>query len=144
MVLAYDCTMESLEFATHPPGYPAFVIDDRPGFERLSGFKCDTERLKDHVQKVCHKLPKVAPGDKYGGWSVWSSNGHYNDGWEYGHTCYTERDGKQVYDAGKARRIGLRHVSEYRIPTEICHGYLARPWFDCRNLGWFCDEYASS
>lgn len=78
-------------------------------YEKLD-IQVETQKLVEHLNDVVLKVgPPVIQGakiglDYFGGWSVYSSNGRYDDGFEIGTT--------------------KTHQVEYRTPTEICTGYL--------------------
>lgn len=88
----------------------------RPLYEKLD-IEIETQRLVQHLNDVVLKVgpPKIqgaALGLNYfGGWSVYSGNGHVHDGWE----------------------VGTRGV--HRTPTEICTGYLKEVMDKFEDLG---------
>ena len=92
-------------------------------YEQLP-FKVDIARLREHLESHVLSLPAVSRGE-FDGWSVLSSNGSYLDGWEYGSLCVREVDGRQFIDYEAAEKMGVKDVNAYRVPTEICTGYLA-------------------
>ena len=87
-------------------------------------FRFDVEKLQKHVQT--HVLP-LAPhmvGQFFGGWSVLSSNGSYLDGWVSGDKAYRPDFMPGATLEEKNAALGVRPLSEYSKPTDICHGYL--------------------
>jgi len=83
----------------------------------------DIVKLQEHInQHVIHFEP-AQQSPQFGGWSVLSSNGNYQDGWHPGFLALkdgmTEEQKQQTL-----QNMGAKRSTEYVIPTEICHGYL--------------------
>lgn len=113
------------------------LVAHGPGFERAPGLQFDIERLRKHLfDAVIPAFPILMQGPWFGGWSVYSSNGCYDNGFEQGHKAFTQQDGKDVYDADKAASLGVRRVADYRYPTQICHGYLGMVMTTILEGGW--------
>jgi hypothetical protein len=96
-------------------------------YEKLEGFQVDVQELQNHFYTVVAVNPPVMQCPAFGGWSIQSGNGSYKDGWAMGHRAY-DRDpvtGKDVFNAERARSMGLLPTEEYKVRTEICTGYLA-------------------
>jgi len=83
----------------------------------------DIARLKAHVEKYVLPLESVQQSPSFGGWSVLSSDGSYKDGWLMGHKVIATEMTKESLDQN-LKKIGFRNIEEYKLPTEICHGYL--------------------
>lgn len=94
-------------------------------FERLENFTVDIEKLQRHLlDSVIPFAPPVMLNDHFGGWSVFSAEGTYKDGWQSGHSCLRQEGSRMVFDEELAKQIGLKPILEYKKPTEICTGYL--------------------
>lgn len=91
-------------------------------FERWDT-KFEIEKLREHLEKYIFPLEPVRQSPSFGGWSVLSSNGSYQDGWAMGHIEISPQMTPEAILAGM-RKAGLKSISEYTLPTEICHGYL--------------------
>lgn len=83
----------------------------------------DIEKLQDHLEKYVIPLEPMKQSDAFGGWSVLSSNGSYQDGWHQGHLLMQVHTNNTAIQQGLTK-MGAKRSSEYVIPTEICHGYL--------------------
>lgn len=87
-------------------------------YEKLD-IHVETQKLVEHVNEVVLKVgPPVIQGakiglDYFGGWSVYSSNGRYDDGFD----------------------VIAALTNEYRTPTEICTGYLKEVMDTFETLG---------
>ncbi len=83
----------------------------------------DIEKLQRHIYDHVLKLEPVQQSSSFGGWSVFSSNSSYKDGWHMGHKKLTPD--LSLEECMKAlASSGAKKGSEYILPTEICHGYL--------------------
>lgn len=106
-------------------------------FERLDRgiLSADISKLRTHLEKFVMPLPPVMNGSYFGGWSVLSSTGDYQDGFQRGQRIYDEdfMPGASVLE--KANALGIKARHHYRIPTQICHGYLAEIVAQMRTLG---------
>lgn len=103
-------------------------------YERLD-LKVDLDQLVNHLKTKVFPLEPVRCGSSFGGWAVQSSNGEYTDGWQPGHLCFSNVDGKLVIDYEKVLKIGLKLPSEYIVPTKICTDYLQAVLDQIKNLG---------
>lgn len=83
----------------------------------------DIEKLQAHLRDHVLPLEPVRQSPSFGGWSVLSANGSYRDGWQQGHKVLTaETTLEQARE--NLSGVGLKRPHEYKVPTEICHGYL--------------------
>jgi hypothetical protein len=83
----------------------------------------DVIKLQEHIAQHVLKLEPAQQSIEFGGWSVLSSNGNYQDGWHQG--ALTLKEGLTNEQQLQAlQKMGAKRSSEYVIPTEICHGYL--------------------
>lgn len=92
----------------------------------ILNFKIDSDKLLAHFQKFVLPLPSVGNPTMFGGWSVLSSDGHYQDGWHSGHISEdrkltVEEQRIALAEATKQRKKTSR---DYCNPTEICHSYM--------------------
>ena len=95
-------------------------------FEKIENFQIDIEKLRAHLwNQVVNASDPVMQGPAFGGWSVLSSQGSVEDGWQQGHLCFKEVDGKMVWDEELAKSLGFVPEYEHKNPTPICTGYLA-------------------
>lgn len=95
-------------------------------YEKIEDLDIDIDKLRDHL--LLNVLPNFEPtmqSTSFGGWSVQSAEGTCDDGWQQGHLCFKEVDGKMVYDYKMAREIKFVPEVKHRKPTPICTGYLA-------------------
>lgn len=81
----------------------------------------DLSRLVDHLNHYVLPLPIQQQSTAFGGWSVFSSNGSYLDGWHKGHSIYFESCPIKAEEI--RHRLGFVG-KKYDQPTEICHSYL--------------------
>lgn len=86
--------------------------------------KFNLDSLRKHLEKNIFPLAPVMVSDHFGGWSVYSSNGSYKDGWAKGQLIYDESFMPGLTIKEKALHLGIKHSTEYIIETEICHGPL--------------------
>lgn len=89
--------------------------------EKLDLF-VDINNLIQHLKDVVLSKPMVRPSDSFGGWSVLSSNGNYQDGWQPGHLLLQA-------DVAEKEKMAIQSTiakkfSDFKIETEICTGYL--------------------
>lgn len=83
----------------------------------------DIGKLREHLEKYVLPLEPVRQSTAFGGWSIQSSNGSYKDGWHLGSVALDDK--MSVEEIKKfIESIGLKPISDYVRPTEICHGYL--------------------
>ncbi len=95
----------------------------------------DIPKLQTHIKDHVWPLAPVFVGSYFGGWSVWSSNGTYQDGFQRGEQI-SDPDfmpGSMIKE--KAIALGIKSIDEYRVPTSICFGYLAEVVEQIRALG---------
>jgi hypothetical protein len=76
---------------------------------------------KELVASIANKDP-IMTGKGFGGWSVTSSNGSYEDGWLKSKPLFDakEKTIEEVREANLA--VGFKGPQHYRKPTEICTG----------------------
>lgn len=95
-------------------------------FEKAS-FQVDIDVLQAELESVRHRLVPHMVSKTYGGWSVTSSNGSYEDGWLKSGVNFDKVSQEMkledytdfVRDSGQTRP-----VLEYVKPTEACTPYL--------------------
>ena len=96
----------------------------------------DIEKLKRHLHEVVlpigNKIFQIEGG--FGGWSVQSNTGRWQDGWEAGQQCFNE-DG--TFDYAKAKELNVLPDIFHDTPTEICTGYLSEIIQQIHWLGFF-------
>jgi len=105
-------------------------------FEKLDT-QFDCQRLWDHIQAHAFPLPIIQQAPSFGGWSVLSSNGSYSDGFQMGHVAVTPKASSSAAAMTTSSsvpseteilahldKIGFKAVTEYCVPTELCHGYM--------------------
>ena len=85
-------------------------------FEEIK-FGFDIAKLVRHLQTVVLKLPPMMQSAAFGGWSVLSQSGNVADGWN-------------IYSESGALLAGTLQsaegsIADFKVPTEICTGYLA-------------------
>lgn len=106
-------------------------------YERLDRgiFSVEIEKLEAHLRNFVFPLDPVFVGSYFGGWSVWSATGDYKDGFQRGQLIYDPNfmPGSTVKE--KSEALGIKSREHYRIPTQICHGYLAEVVNQIRSLG---------
>lgn len=83
------------------------------------------DRLISHLKEHVLPLEPERQSDAFGGWSVWSSNGSYRDGWQQGHRILAQNHLTEEERRRELTKLGLASPLDFRKPTEICHGYLA-------------------
>lgn len=104
-------------------------------YERLN-FTYDVEKLKKHLNEFVLNLPITSQSPHFGGWSVTSSNGDYRDGWGTGHLIFNNQQFSSKAEVLEAlKEHSVLSPQAYRIPTEICHGYLAEVVEDIAKRG---------
>lgn len=103
-------------------------------FEKID-LHINLDLLLQHFKTKVLIHEPVRSDKSFGGWSVLSSDGKYTDGWQPGHRCFIEKDGKQVIDLRQAAKMGIKSPSEYIKPTEICTGYLNEVIEKIKSLG---------
>jgi hypothetical protein len=102
-------------------------------YEKLK-ITVDIARLQQDVEKHVFALgDPVFQGDEYGydnfgGWSLLTRSGNWQDGWEVGHTGHPAEHivspgGQPNYPVHKF--LNLSHSFEHANPTEGCQGYIA-------------------
>lgn len=106
-----------------PAGQPTVPIAEELSADVL-GFAIDIGRLQSHVREHVLPLPPYMVGKFFGGWSVFSSDGTYLDGWASGERVYDPNFMPGATFVEKQRATGVKPSMEYIVPTEICHGYL--------------------
>lgn len=82
----------------------------------------DVEKLQEHLRKYVFHLKSERQTPAFGGWSVLSGDGTYQDGWQMGHLAF-RREGKADQE-GILRKLGF-YEKNFDQPTEVCHGYMA-------------------
>lgn len=106
-------------------------------FERVDRgiFSVEIAKLTDHLKRYVFPLPPVMNGSYFGGWSVLSSTGEYQDGFQRGQRIYDEDFMPGASTIEKATALGVKARHHYRVPTQICHGYLAEVVDKIRAIG---------
>lgn len=92
------------------------------------------EALQEHLKRHVFSLDPIYQSKAFGGWSVLSSNGSYQDGWHMGHQLYVP--GLNQEDVLKnLKASGMKPGSEYVLPTEICQGPMLEVIDKIRSFG---------
>lgn len=99
-------------------------------------YRVDVNRLKEHLIQEVLPLPGFI-GSVFSGWSVLSSDGSCEDGFQNGSALYIERGGVRVPDIEAMKLAGVKPNEAYRIPTEICTGYLKEVMDQIEALGFY-------
>jgi hypothetical protein len=84
----------------------------------------DIERLRKHLEEHVLPLEIVSQSSSFGGWSVTSRSGSYQDGWYQGHLVLEQQNLSPDEKSRILVENGIYRGGQY-LPTEICHGYLA-------------------
>jgi len=84
----------------------------------------EIQKLQTHLTQHVLPLEPVMVGPHFGGWSVWSSDGDYKDGYQRGQLMYEPSFMPGSSVAEKAEALGIKRREMYRVPTAICFGYL--------------------
>ncbi len=96
--------------------------------------KFNIEMLKQHLEEHVLALEPIHQSPAFGGWSVLSSDKTYKDGWHPGHRV-VQKDISVEKLSALVGAMGGKKRSEYVLPTEICHGYLAEVIEEIKNMG---------
>jgi hypothetical protein len=108
------------------------MIYERLDFGILSA---DIEKLQAHLTAHVIPLDPVMVGPYFGGWSVWSSDGDYKDGFQRGQLMYEPSFMPGLTITEKATALGIKPREMYRVPTKICFGYLSELVEQIRAIG---------
>jgi len=89
----------------------------------------DVERLQNELKGNVFPLKPVFPAPHYGGWSITSATGSYQDGWEYASPrLYAKTSNGFMFDREKQNAPGLPGLHDPKalptVPTELCTGYI--------------------
>lgn len=112
-------------------------------FEKLN-FSVDIEKLRQDVRQYVFSLgDPVFQGDEYGydnfgGWSLLTRTGEWQDGWEVGHTGHPGE--KYIFPAGRpnykaSKFLNISHSFEHSNPTKGCSGYISEVMDTIRTQG---------
>ncbi len=102
-------------------------------FEKLP-FSYDIDKLRRHLVEFVLPLPKVTQSSSFGGWSVTSSNGRYQDGWFQGQKVIAKYQGADPLEIiAELKKMSIPLPKEHNKPTEICHGYLSEVLMDIQS-----------
>lgn len=106
-------------------------------FERIDRgiLSVDIGKLKAHITEHVLPLEPVMVGPFFGGWSVWSSDGDYKDGYQRGQLIYEPSFMPGASIKEKADALGIKPREMYRVPTAVCFGYLAETVNHIRAIG---------
>ncbi len=106
-------------------------------YEKLN-FSYDVQKLQQHLKDYVIALPVTSQSPAFGGWSVTSSNGDFRDGWGQGHLIFEEKK-KQFTNKeellSELKKLSVLPSHAYKVPTEICHGYLYEVFKDIASRG---------
>ena len=128
--------MNQSVYVSRPSEIPLVKSGDSVGFEKLNGLQFDIEKMRLYLlQNIIGKYPPVMQGRFFGGWSVYSSNGRFDDGWFQGHMLFHEVNGKQVFNHEAAAKMGKKSERAFSVPTEICTDYFAEVMNKIEELG---------
>lgn len=87
--------------------------------------KLDVAKLVGQLESQILPLAPVRQTEVVDGWSVYSSDGSYQDGWTSGHHFFDQNPMLSIEEYGAAAQaIGLKESRQYRQPTNLCTGYL--------------------
>lgn len=84
----------------------------------------DLSSLQEHVRTNVLIRKPLMTTDFFGGWSVYSSNGSYQDGWAQGHLLYEKDFKPELTKEEKVALLGVKRSIHYVQETEICTGPL--------------------
>jgi hypothetical protein len=116
-------------------------------YEKLD-FKVDVEKLKEDVINHVFTLGEQAEQGKefnikqyqgFGGWSLLTRTGDWQDGWELGHVAQDEAS-KFLFKNGKVnyallKYLNLTHSLEHKNPTQACVGEIKKVLEQIESLG---------
>lgn len=94
----------------------------------------DIEKLRQHLREHVLKLEATYQSQAFGGWSVLSSDGTIQDGWQKGHLGMKQTMTKEELVQLMSSTYH-KPLAEYVVPTEICHGYLLEIIEKIKSLG---------
>lgn len=83
----------------------------------------DVLRLRAELDRLRARLPPIMRGS-FGGWSMTSSSGRYQDGWERS-AFFALVDGVWQLDRARVRAAVKGSVADHAVPTDACTGYFA-------------------
>lgn len=101
--------------------------------EKFTQLKFCIKELSQFIEQQVLKLPITSQSNAFGGWSVLSSNGAYQDGWHQGHRRY-RTDLNQDLVEEELFKKNVQSESNYILPTEICVGPMQRLIQQIQNL----------
>lgn len=107
--------------------------ENRNFFERLDT-RFDISRLREELAEIQQKYPPCLRAQNWGGWSLLSASGHYQDGWQLGHQGYKEEDGVMKQDPEKLAELGYQPAWKHTLPTEIIRPELLKVLGTFKNL----------
>lgn len=126
-----------------PPHLASMTVEEfyrMPVLGRIPNVQFDIKRLQEEVEYIANNYEPVYPDfggqqNKYGGWSLTTSSGQWNEGFE---AVKGFKNG--VWDKEKAQQQGLRSKHgrfSYTIKTELYKGYLAEVVDTFVNMGFY-------
>ena len=95
----------------------------------------DIKKLREELSDIVRRFPPFMVTDTYGGWSALSSTGSYLDGWGNGQRAYNPDFMPGATMEEKRVALGIKDITSYQKPTEICEGYLRQMLTDVRDAG---------
>ncbi len=84
--------------------------------------KFDIQKLQKQLYNEVLAKEITRQSAAFGGWSVLSGNGDYQDGWQRGHILLNPSASQE--DKRRIKDSIPKKFSEYTVETEICSGYL--------------------
>lgn len=112
-------------------------------FYEILPFSVDVQELKNYIQKEVIPIgdPVYSTNDRneFGGYSILSRTGHWQDGWEIGTVGapgYTLLDPKRI-NFKAVKFLNLAHYFEHKNPTEICSGPIKELIDNVTELGFY-------
>jgi hypothetical protein len=94
--------------------------------EKLS-LKFDVKRIQEYFNANVKHLPPIWQNNMFGGWSILSASGDYQDGFQKGHMYFVTdpETGKTSFDYERAHReVGFNWPREHINPTQVGGGYI--------------------
>ncbi len=80
----------------------------------------DFESLKNEFLEIRKNFTPVMITEKFGGWSITSSTGSYQDGWITGEEFANDKAGAEFDLDRLLEKKKFKSIREYRKPTECC------------------------
>lgn len=95
----------------------------------------DLKKLQAHLEWVQKNYIPVMVGNHFGGWSVYSSDGDYRDGWARGEQAYSNDFMPGATLLEKFKALNIKKSTAYCHETEVCTGYLKEVMDQIKAMG---------